>query len=112
MLDISGQGNDGISIYKQTIKFVTNDDTEIKETDIEELAEILIAALKNKMTKYCEDCCKKYVVERGDKPKKSVNCVRMAAYVLINNGLIFKSQSVNHRQEKCLMQISINYYFS
>ena len=22
------------------------------------------------MTKYCEDCCKRYVVERGDKPKK------------------------------------------
>ncbi|MCP4395358.1 MAG: hypothetical protein GY804_13995, partial [Alphaproteobacteria bacterium] len=70
MLDTSGYGNDGISVYKQTIKFVTNDNTDINETDVGELAEILIAAIKNRMTKYCEDCCKRYVVERSDKPKK------------------------------------------
>ena len=69
MLDISGYGNDGISIYKQTIKFVTNDNTDINETDVGELAEILIAAIKNRMTKYSEDCFKRYI-ERGDKPKK------------------------------------------
>ena len=68
MLNFSGYGKDGISVYKQTIQFVTNDVTEIKETDIGELAEILIAAIKNRMTKYCEYCCKRYVVEREDKP--------------------------------------------
>ena len=71
MLDHSGYGKDSIPIYKLAIKYVTNSDEEINETDIGELAEILIAAIKNRMTKHCEDCGKWYMVGRGNKPKKT-----------------------------------------
>ena len=70
MLDCSGYGNENIKIYKLAIEFITNNEKEeINETDIGELAEILIAAIKNRMAKHCEDCKNWYIVDRKDKPK-------------------------------------------
>ena len=71
MLDHSGYDKDTIPIYKLAIKYVTNSEEEINETDIGELAEILIAAIKNRMIKHCEDCEKWYIVGNENKPKKT-----------------------------------------
>ena len=71
MLKTSGYGKENILIYKVAIEFVTNnDEDEITEMDIGELAEILIAAIKNRMTKYCEDCKSWYIVHREAKPNR------------------------------------------
>lgn len=69
MLDISGFGEDNVFIFKLAIKFVADDDTEIDETDIGELAEILLAAIRTRMTKYCNDCKNWYIVGRENRPK-------------------------------------------
>merc|ERR1712082_352489 len=71
MLETCGYGNENILIYKVAIEFVTNNyEDEITEMDISELAEILIAAIKNRMTKYCEDCKSWYLVHREAKPNR------------------------------------------
>ena len=71
MLEYSGYELDNILTYKSAIEFVTNNDKDdTTETDIGELAEILIAAIKNRMTKYCEDCKCWYTVHRKDKPNR------------------------------------------
>ena len=71
MLDHSGYEEDTIPVYKSAIKYVKNSEEEINETDIGELAEILIAAIKNRMVKHCEDCEKWYIVGKENKPKKT-----------------------------------------
>lgn len=71
MLNHSGYDKDTIPIYKLAINYVTNLEEEINETDIGELAEILIAAIKNRSTKHCEDCKKWYIVGKENKPKKT-----------------------------------------
>jgi hypothetical protein len=71
MFEYSGYELDNILTYKSAIEFVTNNDKDdITETDLGELAEILIAAIKNRMTKYCEDCKNWYSVHRKDKPNR------------------------------------------
>ena len=58
MLECTRLGGEKTDVFKLAIKYVTNDKTEIDETDLGELAEILIAAIKNKTSTYCEDCNK------------------------------------------------------
>ena len=71
MLDHGGYDKDTIPIYKLAIKYVANSEEEINEMDIGELAEILIAAIKNRLMKHCEDCEKWYIVGKENKPKKT-----------------------------------------
>ena len=71
MLHHSGYDKDTIPIYKSAIKYVANSEEEINEMDIGELAEILIAAIKNRMMKHCEDCEKWYIIGKENKPKKT-----------------------------------------
>ena len=69
MLEASENWRDKERKYKLAIKFVVNDEKEIEETDIGELAEILLEAIVNRTTKYCNDCRKWYMVGRKNKPK-------------------------------------------
>ena len=71
MLHHSGYDKDTIPIYKLAIKYVANSEEEINEMDIGELAEILIAAIKNRLMKHCEDCEKWYIIGKENKPKKT-----------------------------------------
>ena len=59
-------------ILKEAITFVTNDpiEIEIDESDPEELADILIASIRNRMAKLCSDCDCYYIVDREKRPKK------------------------------------------
>ena len=61
-----------VVILKEAITFVTNDpiEIEIDESDPEELADILIASIRNRMAKLCSDCDCYYIVDREKKPKK------------------------------------------
>ena len=74
MLESTRLGGEKTEVFKLAIKYITNDKTEIDTTDLGELTEILIAAIKNKTSTYCEDCKKWYVVGRKDEPKK-MHCV-------------------------------------
>jgi len=58
------------SILKEAIKFVTNDPIEINESDPEELADLLIASIRNRMAKQCSDCMCYYIVDREKRPKR------------------------------------------
>ena len=55
MLEASENWRDKERKYKSAIKFVVNDEKEIEETDIGELAEMLLEAIVNRTTKYCND---------------------------------------------------------
>ena len=57
-------------ILKDAITFVTNDLIEIDESDPEELADLLIASIRNRMAKLCSDCECYYIVDREKRPKK------------------------------------------
>ena len=57
-------------IFKNAIMFVTNDTIEINESDTEDLADLLIASIRNRMSKYCGECMCYYIVEREKKTKK------------------------------------------
>ena len=57
-------------VFKNAIMFVTNDTIEINESDTEELADLLIASIRNRMSKYCGDCMCYYIVEREKRPRK------------------------------------------
>ena len=53
--------------------FITNDSSDISdinESDLEELADLLIASIRNRMAKYCCDCMCFYIVDREKKPRK------------------------------------------
>merc|ERR1712029_1224763 len=58
------------SILKEAIKFVTNDLIEINESDPEEIADLLIASIRNRMAKLCSDCECYYIMDREKRPKK------------------------------------------
>ena len=88
MLEYSGYGRENILVYKAAIEFVTNNDKDdISEMDIGELAEILIAAIKNRMTKYCEDCKNWYMVHRETKPKRECAMCKVGQHdcLTVNN---------------------------
>merc|ERR1712081_105333 len=55
---------------KDAIKLVTNDPIEINESDPEELADLLIASIRNRMAKLCSDCMCYYIVDREKRPEK------------------------------------------
>ena len=69
MLEASENWRDKERKYKSAIKFVVNDEKEIEETDIGELAEILLGAIANRTAKYCNDCRNWYMIGRENKPK-------------------------------------------
>ena len=58
------------SILKSAITFVTNDPIDINESEPEELADLLIASIRNRMAKQCSDCMCYYIVDREKRPKK------------------------------------------
>ena len=57
-------------ILKNAITFVTNDPIDINESEPEELADLLIASIRNRMAKQCSDCMCYYIVDREKRPKK------------------------------------------
>ena len=69
MLESTGLRGEKADVFKLAIKYVTNDHTEINEKNVDELTEMLIAAIKNRTSIYCDDCKKWYVVGRKDEPK-------------------------------------------
>ena len=69
MLDLSESWKEKEKAFKTAIRFVVNNDDEIDESNIGELAETLLQAIENRMPKSCEDCKKWYVVRRENKPK-------------------------------------------
>ncbi|CAL4203620.1 unnamed protein product, partial [Meganyctiphanes norvegica] len=68
MLEASENWSEKESKYKSAIKFVVNDEKVIEETDIGELAEMLLGAIVNRTTKNCNDCRNWYMVGRENKP--------------------------------------------
>ena len=69
MLDLSEMWTEKENIFKNAIRYVLNNDENINETNIGELAEILLQAIENRMPKQCNDCEKWYVARRNTKPK-------------------------------------------
>ena len=69
ILEASESWRDKERKYKTAIKFVMNDGLDIKETDIGELAGMLLAAIVNRTPTFCNDCNKWYIVGRENKPK-------------------------------------------
>ena len=69
ILEASESWRDKERKYKTAIKFVMNDRLDIKETDIGELAGMLLAAIVNRTPTFCNDCNKWYIVGRENKPK-------------------------------------------
>ena len=69
MLEASENWSEKESKYKSAIKFVVNDEKVIEETDIGELAEMLLGDIVNRTTKYCNDCRNWYMVGRENKPR-------------------------------------------
>ena len=73
MIGLSGIGDDYATVFKRAIQFVTNDEEEIEETEFGVLADILIASIRNRMAKYCNDCKYWYIVGRDKRPRKFCN---------------------------------------
>jgi len=73
MIGLSGIGDDYATVFKRAIQFVTNDEKEIEETELGVLADILIASIRNRMAKYCNDCKYWYIVGRDKRPRKFCN---------------------------------------
>ena len=71
MFDLSEDWSNRVDTFKAAIKFVVNDENESESlnSNIEELAEILLSAIENRMPKYCADCKVWYVVARNNKPE-------------------------------------------
>ena len=73
MLNMEGSDEDKEKLFKQAIQIFVNDKNDIKETGIEELTDILIASIRNRMAKFCSDCQAWYIVGRENRPKKFCN---------------------------------------
>lgn len=69
MLDTSDKWKDKEDRFKAAIMYILNDYKECEEKNVGDLAEILIAAIENRMPKFCKDCSLWYIVGRNDKPK-------------------------------------------
>ena len=69
MLEVSETWKEKEKVFKRAIRYILNNDKGIKETNIGDLAEMLLQAIENRMPKYCLDCDKWYVARRGSKPK-------------------------------------------
>ena len=72
-----------VVILKEAITFVTNDpiEIEIDESDPEELADLFIASIRNRMAKYCCDCMMCfYIVDREKKNKKQDGRITLAFF--------------------------------
>ena len=69
MLDVSESWIDKEKSFKMAISYVVNDENEILETNIGDLAESLIAAIENRMPTFCKDCENWYTVGRKNKPR-------------------------------------------
>ena len=69
MLEESDSWENKEELFKTAIKFVTNNEEVVEESNISELADILLSAIGNRMTKYCNDCKNWYIVGRENKPK-------------------------------------------
>ena len=59
-----------VLILKNAITFVTNDHIDINESEPEDLADLLIASIRNRMAKQCSDCMCYYIVDREKRPRK------------------------------------------
>ena len=84
MMKLGELGGDKVNILKEAIMFVVNDGIEIEETGIEELTDILIASIRNRMAKFCDDCQVWYIVGRENKLKKLCNICRAGMHDCID----------------------------
>ena len=69
MLDVSESWTEKEKAFKNAIRYVLNDENEIIESNIGDLAESLLAAIENRMPTFCKDCDNWYIVGRENKPK-------------------------------------------
>ena len=69
MLDVSESWIEKEKAFKMAIRYVLNDDNEIIESNIGDLAESLLAAIENRMPTLCKDCENWYIVGRENKSK-------------------------------------------
>ena len=55
MLDVSESWTEKEKAFKNAIRYVLNDENEIIESNIGDLAESLLAAIENRMPTFCKD---------------------------------------------------------
>ena len=68
MFDVSEGWNDKDKIFKKAIMYVLNDGKDCIESDVDQLAETLLATIENRMPIFCKDCDIWYIVSRENNP--------------------------------------------
>ena len=106
MLSISGIDEEHASVFKKTIQFVTNDENEIMETDLGELADILIASIRNRMAKYCNDCSRCYIVGREKRPRKFCNLCNVGMHDCVKDSKVEQRKGDMWFCSDCLEQFT------
>ena len=106
MLAESEEWEDKEEIFKSAIKFVINNEEEVDETNLCELAEVLLAAIGNRMTKYCNDCKNWYIIGRENKPKILCSWCKVGIHDCLNVNLKENRQGTRWFCSECDEQFS------